>query len=83
MNIDKTELFALGKNKIHNIPGKFRNLLKTEVKILGITITNEINTTSDINYKQALQTMKGLVDIWKNRKMLLSGKISIIKSLIT
>jgi len=83
INVEKSEIMLLGNSSRKRIPHIYRNLIKKELKILGLKITNSSKETTEINYQEALEKMKSTIDLWNKRKMSLAGKICIIKTMIT
>ena len=83
LNINKTEILTLGTTSKDDIPSRYRNLVKKEVKILGVMLGGDHETTQTSNYEPILNKMKATIDKWKGRPMSLAGKITIIKTLIT
>ena len=83
INKDKSEILMLGICTLWDIPKKYRNLVKTEVKILGLQIGNSVKQNIEVNYRKAIEKIKANIAIWNSRHMSLAGKISITKSMLT
>jgi len=83
INADKSEILLLGGAKREVLPSKYRTLIKPSVKLLGIEIHSNLETTVNVNYNVAMDCMKKSIDIWSKRHMSLAGKIAIIKTIIT
>jgi hypothetical protein len=72
----------LGKTQEKEIPNRFKKFIKEKVKYLGIEITKDEKETTEINIETAENKIDNLIKIWSKRRMPLSGKIAICKSLI-
>ena len=82
INVDKSEILMLGICTMWDIPTCHRMLVKDSVKILGINIHQNPETTNHLNYEPVKAKMKSLLDIWSKRKLSLAGKICVLKTLI-
>ncbi len=49
---------------------------KTPIEILGIIITDNIENNDIDNFQQRILTLKTTLNIWKQRKLSLKGKIT-------
>jgi len=83
INVEKSEILLLGKTSRKKVPKIYRNLIKQELKILGLKITKNNKETTNKNYREAMEKMKETIEIWSKRKMSLAGKICIVKTMIT
>ena len=85
VNIEKTEVIPIGPIKYnHQIFEAHRGLKWSSgpIKVLGITLHHEHETTIQTNYNNALRKIKSSFEIWKRRKMSIFGKIVIINTFI-
>jgi hypothetical protein len=82
INIEKTEIITLGEIKREDLPKQHRKYIKNQVKYLGAIITTDEKETTKLNMDEATKKIDQLINTWKNRKMPISGKIAIIKSLL-
>ena len=79
-NIDKTQAFIIGKH----IRFKETYNMKWDtgpIKLLGISICDSENENYNQNFEPKIKQMKSLFNIWKQRRLSLKGKITIINSL--
>jgi len=83
INVEKSEILLLGNVRKEEISNKYRNLVKGEVKVLGLKLQSDPIKTSETNYNEAKEKMKNSLVNWSKRKMSLAGKICVIKSMIT
>ena len=79
-NIDKTQAFLIGKHT------KFKQHEKIPwntgpIKILGISICKTEQESYIQNFEPKIKQIKTLFNIWKQRRLSLKGKITIINSL--
>ena len=51
-------------------------------RYLGIYITNDARQTNDVNFKEKLNNINELINLWTLRKLTLKGKIQVINTLI-
>jgi hypothetical protein len=82
INIEKTEIITLGETRKEDLPKQHRKYIKNQVKYLGAIITTDEKETTKLNMEEANKKIDQLINTWKNRKMPISGKIAIIKSLL-
>jgi hypothetical protein len=82
VNVEKTELFTLGKTKTEDIPLKYREQVHEWVKVLGININESIHDTTKANYNEAFDKMLKAIDFWGKKPLSLMGKINMVKSQI-
>jgi hypothetical protein len=81
VNTDKSEAIWIGASS--NYRHKPFGLRWTQsATCLGIQITNDIEHTTDINYKDRLGKIDDILDLWNLRQLTLKGKILVINTLI-
>ena len=79
-NIDKTQAFVIGKHT------KFKNNYNLKwcrgpIKMLGISICDTEKENYIHNFEPKLKKIEAIFRVWKQRKLSLKGKITIINSL--
>jgi exonuclease III len=82
INIEKTEIITLGTISETDVPKEHRKYIKNKVKYLGAVITRDEKETTTLNTEEAMKKIDQLINTWKHRRMPISGKIAIIKSLL-
>jgi hypothetical protein len=82
INLEKTEIITLGDINKEDLPKQHRKYVKNQVKYLGAKITKDERETTKLNMEEANKKIDQLINTWKNRRMPISGKIAIIKSLL-
>jgi hypothetical protein len=82
LNINKTEIMIIGDSTDQDIPNRYRKHIKNEVKYLGCKIKHSYKDTTETNIKEAQSKIENLINKWSHRKISLSGKIAIIKSIL-
>jgi exonuclease III/uncharacterized protein Smg (DUF494 family) len=82
INIEKTEILPIGITLKNDIPKRYKRYVKDSLNYLGCTIYESQDRTTDANIAKALNKIDETINKWKNRKTTLSGKISVIKSLL-
>jgi exonuclease III len=82
INIDKTEILLMGTTEINDIPPKYKKQVKEEVKSLGCKIYRSNKKTTDVNIEEAVSKIKSMISKWNKRRLALSGRIAIVKSLL-
>ncbi len=55
--------------------------IKTHLETLGITITDNLEANFKYNFQQRILNLKVILNIWKQRKLSLKGKITILNNL--
>jgi hypothetical protein len=82
INIDKTEILLLGGMKKEMVPKRYRKYIKESVSYLGLEISTDTKQTTEVNLNNAVVKIQNLIRTWNKRKIPLSGKVAIIKSLM-
>jgi len=81
-NLDKTQAFLIGKHirfkENYNLKWK-----KGPINILGLSICDNESDNYKYNFQPKIKQIKSLFTIWKQRRLSLKGKITIINSLAT
>ena len=79
-NMEKTKAFQINRQTPLN---KYDlNWPKENIKLLGITITDDMKEHYEENFMPKIRCMHSLLRIWLQRKLSLKGKIVVINSLI-
>ena len=81
-NVEKTKAYGFGafkkeKQKLYGLTWE-----EGPLQLLGITISENAKDNYELNFLPKLKVMKNLLNIWKQRKLSLKGKITVINSLI-
>ena len=81
LNRGKSEAIMLGNDV--ELPSSVCGIrvIDKPIKILGILISKDIASISDINFKVKISKLKNLLNMWRQRQLSLKGKITIINSL--
>ena len=79
-NIDKTQAFLIGKHM------RFKDTYNLKwntgpIKLLGISICNTEQENFTYNFEHKIKQINSLLNIWKQRRLSIKGKITIINSL--
>jgi exonuclease III len=82
VNINKTEIILMGATQESDIPKRYRRYIKQEIKYLGSTLSTDNKTTTERNIEDAMKKINNLITTWNRRRMPISGKIAIVKSLL-
>jgi hypothetical protein len=82
LNLTKTEIILLGTTKEQDIPRRYRKNIKQEIQYLGSTICKDNTKTTEVNIENSMKKINGLITQWQKRKMPVSGKIAVIKSIL-
>ena len=77
-NIDKTKFYSIGPSDIQTSE---QTRIKINIKLLGLTITNDEYINIEDNFKPRVSAIKNILKHWSRRKLSLKGKITIINSL--
>ena len=57
-------------------------MAKTKVKTLGLWISTDPDLSTRLNQNKKLEKVKEILNCWKYRRLTLSGKITVLKSLV-
>ena len=80
LNKSKSEAIMLGNsNHLTSVCGI--KIIDKPVKLLGIWICKETNNIPELNFTEKLSKFKHLLNMWKQRKLSLKGKVTIVNSL--
>lgn len=82
INKSKSEVIKLGKS-VANLPDKICGLriISKPTKVLGIWVSKDLDELLDINFNERITKLKTLLNMWKQRKLTLKGKVTVINSL--
>jgi hypothetical protein len=82
INMDKSEALWIGASS--NYRHKPNGLTWTDdtIKTLGVHIGTDMQRATDQNFKECLERIKNLLDLWCLRKLTLKGKVLIVNTLI-
>ncbi|CAG2243758.1 unnamed protein product [Mytilus edulis] len=84
INMSKSEIMCIGKAKI-NVSEIQQIGLKYSVdciQILGVYVGKNKLFCDDLNWKDKISKIKMLVNLWKQRRLTLSGRATVISSLL-
>ncbi len=81
INIDKTFAKYIGKLKDSDYFPHGLSWIKTPIYTLGIHIVESEEDNYILNFKQKINNLKTILNIWKQRNLSIKGKITIINSL--
>ena len=70
-----------GKAKEKLFPEKNFKWAENKVKVLGVWISTDPNTTLNLNYREKADKIRNVLSCWRYRRLTLMGKILVIKSL--
>ena len=81
MNMNKTQIMKPGSSSHSNdmLAGITLGKMVSQVKVLGIYFSFDINVKEEMNYKNILSKIKRLLGWWKQRNFTLFGKIQLVK----
>jgi hypothetical protein len=82
INITKTEILLLGQTTLGDVPKIYRKYVQDYVRYLGCDIYKDHQKTTEKNTEAALKKINNLLEKWNKRHMALSGRISVIKSIL-
>ena len=68
-------------NKEKRFPEKNFKWPENKIKVLGVWLSTDPNITLNINYREKADKIKNILSNWKYRRLMLLGKIQVIKSL--
>jgi exonuclease III len=80
INIEKTQAKYIGSLKDSDYFPHGLSWIKTPLNTLGITITNATNSYKH-NFEPRIKTLSNTLKIWKQRKLSIKGKITILNNL--
>jgi len=87
LNVSKTEVLVIGKTSQDTIRFDFKHRGNTvtivdsdEVKICGITYSNNVEIAYDSNINDKIDKLKNQLQLWRQRNLSLEGKILIVKT---
>ena len=83
-NDKKTEALWIGsmvRKKLKLLPEKNFKWPENGVKVLGVWISTNSNTSLIMNYREKIDKIRNVLSCWKYRRLTLIGKIQVIKSL--
>ena len=66
--------------KLH--PEKYFNWQNTKVKVLGVWLSTDPETTIKLNFVQKIEKMRNCLGCWSVRRLSFIGKITVLKSLV-
>ena len=83
-NIEKTIAYKLGIDQGPELPINHFGLTWSTgvINLLGVTLSNDKETSKDENFKHRIKGMETLTKIWASRNLSLKGKLTIINSLL-
>ena len=83
-NVDKTIAYKLGRNPEITFPEDYLGLTwgKLPINLLGITISDDDETTKTENFRNRIEGIDVLTKIWCSRNLSMKGKLSIINTLL-
>ena len=81
INKDKTVIFSLGDTE-----GKVTKILSIKctlepVKVLGIWVCKNMEEIHDVNFKERIEKLRTVLNMWRQRDLSLKGKVVIINTL--
>ena len=85
LNSKKTEALWVGSNSGRNetlAPERNFRWQKDKAKSLGIWFSTDPNNAVFLNYKEKLEKIITILSNWKYRRLTLTGKITVLKSLV-
>ena len=84
LNNTKTEALWIGSmagKKEKLFPEKNFKWAENKVKVLGVRISTDPNTTLNLNYREKADKIRNVLSCWRYQRLTLMGKILVIKSL--
>ena len=85
LNDKKTEALWIGANSGNDgisTPGRNFKWPKYKVKALGVWFSIDPEATATLNYNEKLDKVRNVLSCWKYRRLTLTGKIIVLKSLV-
>ena len=80
INLDKTEILRIGKDRDNDIYNNLGLKSVQVVKILGVNINNNIMEVTENLYRTQLDKMNNILKMWQMRNITSCGKVVLIKS---
>lgn len=84
INYDKTEILRLGSLKNSDaklVTAKPLKWTNDSIRILGIDVTGDVDTTTEISYENTFQKLQSTLNIWGNRSLSPIGKVILCNTL--
>ncbi len=81
INIEKTQSKYIGTLSNNDYYPHGLSWKKTSIKTLGIVITTDDESNYTHNFQQRILNFKSILNIWKEGKLSLKGKITILNNL--
>ncbi len=81
INIDKTQAKYIGTLSSCNYYPHGLSWIKTHLETLGITICDNGEISYKHNFQQRISNLKSTLNIWKDRKLSLMGKVAVLNNL--
>jgi hypothetical protein len=81
INIDKTFAKYIGKLKDNDYYPHGLSWIKSPIHTLGIHIPESDEQNYNLNFKQKIINLKTTLNIWKQRKLSIKGKVTIINNI--
>ena len=82
INIEKTSCMWIGNTPENTINIEQNITFTNELKILGITINNDLTNIADVNLSLKIPTIKKEIEQWNRRYLTPVGKICVVKALL-
>ena len=80
LNKDKSEAFWIGSRKACSDKPLGLKWTKEYIKCLGIYCSPNVESAINKNYEEKVNKLKKLLNMWRQRKLSLKGKISVLRS---
>jgi exonuclease III len=81
INVDKTQAKYIGKLTTYDYFPHGLSWIKTPIETLGIVIVDNDQSNYIHNFQQRIANLKSLLNIWKQRKLSLKGKVTVLNNL--
>ena len=86
LNISKTEVIPIGRNKNKDIklPTDIKEIAvkKGPFKALGVWFATDNDKIIELNFADRIKNMDKILNIWQSRNLSLKGKVLILKTLV-
>jgi hypothetical protein len=82
VNKEKTEIIILGTHINKDLEKQFGQSIKENIKMLGVHLAKEKAATIELNYVPIFKKMEETMSDWRYRGLSLSGKITILKTMV-